>query len=206
MKARRVKGLDPDGTLAFNLERIVATRLDELFSFVPKVLDPARVKALHDMRIAAKRLRYILEVGAEPCFGPYAATAAKRAKALQDLLGELHDCDVQLPRVLALADELRAVDAREVRRLAGPADDLDPAKAAGTTHAEAFRGLQTLAVFLQARRALLFERFGELWTGLEREGFRGRLEYAIGERPAPSSPDAAGPVAHDALASTPGAP
>src|SRR5512132_2171170 len=108
------------------------------------------------MRIAAKRLRYILEIGAEPCFGPYAATAAKRVKEIQDLLGELHDCDVQLPRVLALADELRAADAAEVQRLAGPADDLEPAKAAGTTHAQAFRGLQTLAVFLAARRALLF--------------------------------------------------
>jgi len=206
MKARRVKGLDPAMPLADALERIVRVRLDELCSLAPRALNPRKVEASHDLRIAAKRLRYILEVGAEPCFGPYAATAAKRAKALQDLLGELHDCDVQLPRVLALADELRAVDAREVRRLAGPADDLDPAKAAGTTHAEAFRGLQTLAVFLQARRALLFERFGELWTGLEREGFRARLEYAIGERPAPSSPDAAGPVAYDALASTPGAP
>jgi len=206
VKARKVKGLEPAEPLADNAERIVRVRLDEMCGFMPQAADPNEVVALHDMRIAAKRLRYILEVGAEPCFGPYAATAAKRAKALQDLLGELHDCDVQLPRVLALADELRAVDAREVRRLAGPADDLDPAKAAGTTHAEAFRGLQTLAVFLQARRALLFERFGELWTGLEREGFRGRLEYAIGERPAPSSPDAAGPVAYDALASTPGAP
>ena len=35
MKARAVKGLDPDATLADNLERIVATRLDELCSFVP---------------------------------------------------------------------------------------------------------------------------------------------------------------------------
>ena len=47
MKARTVKGLDPDATLADNLERIVATRLDELCSFVPRALDPARVKALH---------------------------------------------------------------------------------------------------------------------------------------------------------------
>ena len=53
MKARKVKGLDPDGTLADNLQRIVAARLDELASFVPKALDPAEVKTLHDMRIAA---------------------------------------------------------------------------------------------------------------------------------------------------------
>jgi DNA-binding CsgD family transcriptional regulator len=124
VKARKVKGLHPDGALADNLQRIVAARLDELASFVPKALDPAEVKALHDMRIAAKRLRYILEVAAEPCFGAYAQTAIKRTKDLQDLLGELHDCDVQLPRVRALHDELRAADALEARARAGDAPDL----------------------------------------------------------------------------------
>ncbi len=201
MKARRVKGLDPDGTLADNLERIVATRLDELCSFVPRALDPARVKALHDMRIAAKRLRYILEVGAEPCFGPYAQTAIRRAKDLQDLLGELHDCDVQLPRVRALQDELRAADALEARARAGDAPDLDPTLASGTPHAESWRGLETMAIYLQARRGLLFERFLELWQDLERDGFRARLQYAIGERPTPvttPSPEGngAGPAGH----------
>jgi CHAD domain len=192
VKARRVKGLDPDGTLADNLQRIVATRLDELCSFVPRALDPARIKALHDMRIAAKRLRYILEAGAEPCFGPYAQTAIKRAKDLQDLLGELHDCDVQLPRVRALQEELRAADALEARARAGDAPDLDPTLASGTPHADCWRGLETMAIYLEARRGLLFERFLELWQSLERDGFRARLEYAISERPAPvtaPSPD-----------------
>ena len=188
MKARRVKGLDPDAALADNLQRIVTTRLDELCSFVPRALDPARIKALHDMRIAAKRLRYILEVGAEPCFGPYAATAIKRARDLQDLLGELHDCDVQLPRVRALQDELRAADALEARARAGEAPDLDPTLASGTPHAEAWRGLETLCIYVEARRGLLFERFLELWRDLEREGFRARLEYAISERPDPPTP------------------
>jgi hypothetical protein len=185
LKARPVKGLDRDAPLADNLERTVATRLDELCSFVPRALDPKRMKALHDMRIAAKRLRYILEVGAEPCFGPYAVEAIKRTRDLQDLLGELHDCDVQLPRVRALQDELRAADALEARARAGNAPDLDPTLASGTPHAPAWRGLETLRIYVEARRGLLFERFGEMWRDLEREGFRPRLEYAISERPDP---------------------
>src|SRR5688500_5776809 len=113
MKARAVKGLDPTGPLADNLERIVRVRLGELYGFVPAALDPDEGETLHDLRIAAKRLRYILEV-ADPCFGPYAEKARKRAKELQDVLGEIHDCGVLRPRVLALASELQAADARDV--------------------------------------------------------------------------------------------
>ena len=98
MKARRVKKLDPAGTLADNLERIVEVRLAELESFVPEALDPAQREAQHDMRIAAKRLRYIVELGT-PALGAYAATAGKRVKELQDILGEIHDFDVLIPRV-----------------------------------------------------------------------------------------------------------
>jgi hypothetical protein len=181
VKARRVKGLDPSGPLADNVERIVRVRTDELFAFMPRAASPQEVEALHDMRIAAKRLRYILELTA-PIFGPYAATAAKRAKELQDLLGEIHDCDVALPRLEALVRELRAADANAIHRAAGDAPDLEPALVAETEHAEAWRGMESLSIYLIARRRLLFERFGELWTGLNRDGFRARLEFAVSER------------------------
>lgn len=181
MKARRVKGIDPAGTLADGAERIVAVRLDELCSFVPRALDAAEVEALHDMRIAAKRLRYVLEVTG-PCFGPYAAEAGTRTKQLQDLLGELHDCDVLLPRLVALVEEARDGDVRDVLARTGRDEALDPALAAAAPHAESYRGLEALIVHVRARREQLFGRFLAFWTQLEREGFRARLEYAIGER------------------------
>ena len=185
MKARRVKHLDPAGLLADNAERLVRVRLEELCGFAPAVLDPAAVTELHDMRIAAKRLRYVLEVTSEPCFGPYAKTAGKRTKELQDLLGEIHDCDVQLPRVETLVAELRDADAGELRLRAGDAPDLDPALAAKLPHADAWRGLIALEAYMRARRDLLYDRFLTFWRDLEREGFRARLEYAIAERPEP---------------------
>jgi hypothetical protein len=91
----------------------------------------------------------------------------------------------------------------EARARAGDAEDLEPVHATGTAHAGARRGLETLAVYLQARRRLLFEHFLELWTDLERAGFRARLEYAVGERPAepaPAAPDSPTPAAPDAPA------
>jgi CHAD domain-containing protein len=191
MKARRVKGLDPGMTLADAAERIVAVRLDELYSFVPRALNPTEVEALHDLRIAAKRLRYVLEVTG-PFLGDYATTAAKRARDIQDSVGEIHDCDVQHPEVLQLISELRARDAGELRRAAGEAEDLDPSLSAHTPHRAAYRGLEVLATHLQARRALLFERFLALWDKLERQGFRRKLERAIRERSAPEPPQANG--------------
>jgi hypothetical protein len=186
VKARRVKGLKCEGTLADNAERIVRTRLDELYSFTPKALDPKRVKALHDMRIAAKRLRYVLEVTSF-CFGPYATTATKRAKELQDLLGEIHDCDEMLPRVRAVIDELRESDIEGLIELAAEADDLDPELGKKVRHRDAYGGLEVLAIWLEARRTLLFERFLDRWKGLERNAFRERLERALEERPEPET-------------------
>ena len=189
MKARKVKGLDPAGALADNAQRIVGVRLGELGSFMPRAKDPAEVEALHDMRIAAKRLRYVLEV-THVCFGPYAQEAVKRTKELQDLLGEIHDCDVHVPEVLAVIEDLREKDAAAV--------------AAGkpTAHAEAWRGLNALVVHLRGVREQRFREFLAFWTQLERDGFRARLEYAISERPEEAGPsdDVSGERPVDGLA------
>jgi CHAD domain-containing protein len=97
VKAREVEGLDPAASLRPNAERIVHTRLDELLALAPAALEPSAATAQHDLRIAAKRLRYVLEITA-PCFGPEAAAVRDAAKRLQSVLGEIHDCDVMLPR------------------------------------------------------------------------------------------------------------
>ena len=188
MKARRVKGLEPDGSLADNAERILRVRLDELCSFMPTAADPAAVVALHDMRIAAKRLRYVLEVTG-PCFGPYARNATRMVKDLQDLLGAIHDCDVQIPETAAFGERLLAADAAALREAAGDAADLDPALLKQAPHAREHAGLAALQAHLRARRLLLFDRFLELWGDYERKGFRARLEYAVGERAASAARD-----------------
>jgi CHAD domain-containing protein len=97
VKARRVKKLDPAKPLRRNAARIVRTRLDELRSLADGALDPGAATAQHEMRIAAKRLRYVLEI-VEDCFGAEAVAARQAAKRLQAVLGEIHDCDVMLPR------------------------------------------------------------------------------------------------------------
>lgn len=98
MKARAIEGLDPGGPLSPNVSRIVSVRLDELRGFADSALAPDATEAQHNMRIAAKRLRYVLEIFA-PCLGAEAKAARDAAKSLQSVLGDLHDCDLMLTKV-----------------------------------------------------------------------------------------------------------
>jgi CHAD domain-containing protein len=148
VKARKVKKLDPQAPLAANAARIVRVRLDELRSLAPNALLEGSSTEQHDLRIAAKRLRYILEA-TEFCFGKAGPAARRGAKDLQQVLGELHDCDEMLPRV-----EHHLADRR------------------------GDRGLEELAAHLEARRLLLFERFSELWAEQGRKGTWDALERA----------------------------
>jgi CHAD domain len=174
VKARRVKGLEPDGQLEENALRIIATRLDELRSFAGAVRDPGAVRELHDMRIAAKRLRYVLELTA-PALGPAAGRAAKDAKKVQEMLGDVHDCDEFVPRVEEHMARLRAEDAAALRRGAGTRKDLDPAVAREAPNRRLYRGLETLDAYLRARRDVLYAHFLREWQRLERVGLRAEL-------------------------------
>jgi CHAD domain-containing protein len=172
VKARKVKGLDGGMPLADAAELIVRTRLGELCRLAARAQEPDQVTALHDTRIAAKRLRYVLEITAE-CFGPYATTATKKARDIQDLLGEIHDADEMLPW---LEDVRRRLRDRDAAHLVGADLEGDPPNVA------AYRGLERLDVELYARRAKLFADWTELWLELQRQGFRARLEHAVTER------------------------
>jgi CHAD domain-containing protein len=176
LKARKVKGLDPNRRLDDNARRIIDVRLTELTSFAAAARNPEAVRELHDMRIAAKRLRYILEL-TTPVFGAAARRGAKEAKLLQDLLGEIHDCDEAVPMVAAHAERLHAEDVAAVRRHGD--GDLRPAAAANAPHRRHYRGLATLETYLRARRAVLYERFVREWSRLEREEFADGLRAGL---------------------------
>jgi CHAD domain-containing protein len=179
VRARKVKGLDPGMPLDAALRRIAETRLDELHSFEDAARDPDAVEDLHDMRIAAKRVRYVLELS-EPVLGPPARRGAKQAKKLQDLLGEIHDCDEHLPLVEAHIARLRAEDAAAVAATAPRnASDLDPEAAREAPNRRHYAGLEALATYLRARRSVLYKRFVRDWARLEKAGFRASLNGQV---------------------------
>ncbi len=152
MKAGKVKGLDPTGSLRANACRIIGTRLEEMLSFADAASEPGAGAAQHDMRIAAKRLRYVLEI-TEGCFGTEARRGRRGARDLQSVLGDIHDCDVMAPRV-----------AQQIERAAG--------EGAGD-------GLELLANQIDGRRALLFVQFLELWHDQQAAGVWSDLRRAV---------------------------
>jgi CHAD domain-containing protein len=115
MKARAIEGLDQGGPLSPNVARIVSVRLDELRGFAGAALAVDASEVQHDLRIAAKRLRYVLEIFAS-CLGGEAEAARDAAKRLQSVLGDLHDCDLMLAKVERI-DSVAAVLRARRRRL-----------------------------------------------------------------------------------------
>jgi CHAD domain-containing protein len=115
MKARKVEGLDPGAPLRPNVSLIVKVRLDELRDFADEAFFAADAgRSQHDMRIAAKRLRYVLEIFSA-CLGEEAEEARQAAKRLQSVLGDLHDCDLMLPKVEQIESVARQLRERRER-------------------------------------------------------------------------------------------
>jgi CHAD domain-containing protein len=150
--------------------------LEDLLCYAPHVANPQAMRQHHRMRIAAKHLRYALEI-LQPLYGRSLRRAISAARQLQSLLGELHDCDVWLE---FLPDYLARLGGRgHVRRAAQ----------AGAAVGELMRDRQS-------RREALYRRFVALWIDLETKRVwpnlqktlaKAPLEYR-GRRPARPSP------------------
>ena len=80
----------------------VAADVIAFFGELNRLLPESTDEALHETRIAAKKLRYALEIG-RPAL-PRLATQVKRMKRLQDILGRHQDAAVGLRWAEALAD------------------------------------------------------------------------------------------------------
>jgi len=139
-------------------------RLEELLSFEPYVNQPARVEEHHAMRIAAKRLRYTMELF-EPLFGRRLKAPLAAARKTQTLLGHIHDCDVWVANLPAFLDKEAARTQkyyghlRGMRRLA--------------------RGIEMLQEDCRRKRSELYEEFVSFWHGLQTQGFWPRLARRV---------------------------
>lgn len=159
-KTALMREVDPKLPTLVNAAHVIGTRLDEMFAYDRYTDTPDRVLELHAMRIAAKRLRYTLEIF-QPAYArvlsdsmPYEA-ALESVKALQETLGFIHDADVLVPQLTA-----------HLARLLKPGYGGDKSKpVVGVHHVDwnGCVGLATLCEQLREERDRHFATFGQLW-------------------------------------------
>jgi len=148
------------GTLPVAADRI-GTRLAGLDRFEPFVHNPDAVFEHHAMRIAAKKLRYTLEIYA-PLYRRGFEKPISRVKRLQDLLGDIHDCDVWIEQMT-----LAIIKQRARRHPEGGAE------------VSAVAPLRALLINRERRRVRLYRQFVRYWDTLVRTGFRDELRSAV---------------------------
>lgn len=72
---------------------VIFKGLREFADLSDSLYNPFNQEKLHQLRIAAKRLRYAIELFTV-CWGEQIAPFAKKVTNMQTFLGELHDCDI----------------------------------------------------------------------------------------------------------------
>lgn len=149
-----------DNVTYFKMARsVILDRLRELEKLSDSLYSPFEVDPLHDMRIAAKRLRYAIELF-QSCWGRSMKTYAKRVARLQTALGGLHDCDVWVESIGK--DMLKAKKLKQVGHAAGSE--------------------WLMNHFLRQRTRYLRQAF-DLWREWENDGVSDKLREALNAEP-----------------------
>lgn len=130
---------------------------------------------IHRARIAAKRLRYLLECLQE---FPGITAACEQLSELQDLLGRCHDDHVVIARVF---DEVEEVGAADAVRRAKLALELPPDDETSPVLARVRPGLIEIASRARHERDETFQRFQELWPPATINAMTDVVDGLVGE-------------------------
>jgi CHAD domain-containing protein len=175
---------EPRETLGTATAAILRRQIAELENHLAKVEDAEDEEEGHEARISAKRVRYLLEPLVPEIEG--AAPIVKRFKALQDLLGDLHDAHVLEAELVQAVETAACERANRVLALSlegAPDDKLLRAE----RRRDRESGLISLARLNRARRDRLFEALEAGWLDGKAHDFLREVE-ALGERMALDTP------------------
>lgn len=152
---------------------IIAARIAELQELSDSLHHPFVSEPLHDMRIAAKRLRYAIELFGQ-CWSGKLSSYSREVSELQTSLGELRDCDIWIADLGARLDRERAASAPAV-----------------TDAADAQGQVRRAAIFLlnhfTKERGNHFRDALARWEEWETTGFFARMESDLDKEPPTTS-------------------
>jgi hypothetical protein len=187
VKAKRVKGIRCDAPVIDNARRVIETRLEEMLSFAPWVADKNHVEEIHNLRIAAKRLRYSLELFR---FGlpSGAGDLIDEIKEIQEHIGNMRDADVMIERVLEIVNTDAENRTARLLEIAVSVDRgtirqrhqrLKSAMASRTTPRDEI-AYYTLIAQRADDRDRAYDQFIAAWRTMEETDFPTRLRSCIG--------------------------
>jgi hypothetical protein len=163
---------------------VLMVRLQEMLDLALSVNDPANVIPLHDMRIAAKRLRYTLELFT-PVMNPGADKLLAVIEEVQERIGSIHDCDVLFPLLQDTIEQETERERKEAKRR----------NAAGPPPFLAAEGLAALITRKREERSRLYREFLAFWEALPPERLAADLSELIAfEAPAEEGIEAPPPI------------
>lgn len=163
------------GSLVDASRAVLAAQLDEVEARRARITGPGDSRALHDLRIAAKRLRYSLETFALAFPPGEAQSHADHVRELQDVLGRIHDLDVLME---ILSGRIARMDADALRRgiqtATGAQDETvrqhDLQALVWGDQRYPRLGLYSLIGTKADERREQYSRFLSLWTALDQSG------------------------------------
>jgi CHAD domain-containing protein len=105
-RAADIPGIRPDATFGEAAASAILVRAGEVFAFTHSVLDTDDIEAVHDMRVATRRLRAAMEVYAPALPTKTFSSALREVKALADDLGARRDPDVAIEELQRIEEAL----------------------------------------------------------------------------------------------------
>jgi CHAD domain-containing protein len=116
-KAREIPELAEASSFREAAAAAVAVRAEEVFAHVEGVLDTGDIERVHDMRVATRRLRAVMEIFETAFPKKQHRAVLKDVKALADALGERRDRDVAIDAMTKIGLALTATDRRGIDHL-----------------------------------------------------------------------------------------
>jgi CHAD domain-containing protein len=116
-KARQIPNLDPEQNLKICLPKILSTRFSEMNSFERRTIEGKDIEALHNMRVASRRLQAVLKVFRAYFPSKKYSREYMKLKTLIRALGEVRHFDVLISHLEKYRETLNEKDRKTLDML-----------------------------------------------------------------------------------------
>jgi putative phosphoesterase len=147
-------------------DRHISFRLDDFLSMEEYVYLENEKLRHHEMRIYAKKLRYTMEAFA-PLYKNKLAKEIETIKAFQDVIGDMHDCDVWIDYIPKFMDKSKAKIRSKGKKK--------------TDDAKLEKSLLNFLDYIKKKRKENYSQFVHLWEENKKSAFFTQLRKATND-------------------------